>query len=177
MQFKKQIFATFFINICQNFQWETTVLSLKIVTSLQHFHDRKPKDICHDKQPLNVFHPCIKLYSIYSQGFPFPDQERNAVDVVLQYATKKLGFRPEEIVIFAWSIGGYSATYAAQSHPDIKHVVWALNTIYPMNQYSISHESVQYIPWISTVYLMNKYGISHELMQYIPWISTVYSMN
>ena len=39
------------------------------------------------------------------QGTPFPDQEFNAVDVVVRYAITELGFTFQDIIIFAWSIG------------------------------------------------------------------------
>ena len=42
------------------------------------------------------------------QGFPGPESERNAIDVVIQYAVEKLGFPVSKIVIYAWSIGKYS---------------------------------------------------------------------
>jgi len=57
------------------------------------------------------------------QGMPFPDQEREAIDVVVKYAVTKLGFELNNIMMFAWSIGGYSASYAAMMYPDIKAVV------------------------------------------------------
>ncbi|XP_067662077.1 phosphatidylserine lipase ABHD16A-like [Haliotis asinina] len=58
-----------------------------------------------------------------SSGIPFPDQEQNAIDAVMQYAIHKLGFQPQNIIIFAWSIGGYSASWAAMNYPDIKYMV------------------------------------------------------
>ncbi|KAL3859893.1 hypothetical protein ACJMK2_010078 [Sinanodonta woodiana] len=58
-----------------------------------------------------------------SSGVPFPEQEQKAVDTVMQYAINKLGFTPDNIVLFAWSIGGYSATWAAMNYPDVKYVV------------------------------------------------------
>ena len=54
---------------------------------------------------------------------PFPDAEQNAIDAVMQYAIHGLGFQPDSIILFAWSIGGYSATWAAMNYPDVKHVV------------------------------------------------------
>ena len=39
------------------------------------------------------------------QGLPGPESERNAIEVVLQYAVEKLGFSLSNIVIYAWSIG------------------------------------------------------------------------
>ncbi|CAH1787289.1 unnamed protein product [Owenia fusiformis] len=58
-----------------------------------------------------------------STGVPLPDSEQNAVDVVMQFAINKLGFQPDQIVLFAWSIGGYTATWAAMNYPDVKAVV------------------------------------------------------
>ncbi|XP_022089098.1 protein ABHD16A-like [Acanthaster planci] len=58
-----------------------------------------------------------------STGKPFPENEANAVDVVVQYAIHRLGFELKDIVLFAWSIGGYSASIAAKEYPDIGGVV------------------------------------------------------
>ena len=60
---------------------------------------------------------------LFFQGLPFPDQELNAMDVAIQFAVSKLGFRFSDIVIYAWSIGGFSATWAAMNYPDIKGLV------------------------------------------------------
>lgn len=35
----------------------------------------------------------------------------------MQYAINKLDFKPEKIVMFGWSIGGYSAAWAAMNYP------------------------------------------------------------
>ena len=45
------------------------------------------------------------FFSGIFQGFPGPESERNAMDVVIQYAVEKLGFPISKIVIYAWSIG------------------------------------------------------------------------
>lgn len=45
------------------------------------------------------------------------------MDVIIQFAVSKLGFRFSDIVIYAWSIGGFSATWAAMNYPDIKGLV------------------------------------------------------
>ncbi|KAL3284192.1 hypothetical protein HHI36_018356 [Cryptolaemus montrouzieri] len=58
-----------------------------------------------------------------STGLPYPSQEQNAVDAVMQFAINKLGFKIENMVIFAWSIGGYSASWAAMNYPDVKGVI------------------------------------------------------
>ncbi|KAH3691904.1 hypothetical protein DPMN_192446, partial [Dreissena polymorpha] len=58
-----------------------------------------------------------------STGIPFPDQEQHAIDAVMQYAIQKLGFTPDNIILYAWSIGGYPATWAAMNYPDVKHVI------------------------------------------------------
>jgi len=58
-----------------------------------------------------------------SSGIPFPDQEKAAMDVVLQFAIYKLGFPLENIVLYAWSIGGYTASWAAMNYPDIRALI------------------------------------------------------
>lgn len=45
------------------------------------------------------------------------------MDAVVQFAINKLGFAPENIVLFGWSIGGYSSLWASTQYPDIKGVV------------------------------------------------------
>lgn len=46
----------------------------------------------------------------FCQGVPFPQNEANAMDVVIQFAIHKLGFEITDIVIYAWSIGGFTGT-------------------------------------------------------------------
>lgn len=58
-----------------------------------------------------------------STGVPFPQNEANAMDVVVQFAIHGLGFELKDIIIYAWSIGGFTATWAAMSYPDISAVI------------------------------------------------------
>ncbi|XP_060089189.1 protein ABHD16B-like [Heteronotia binoei] len=52
-----------------------------------------------------------------STGQPYPQNDANAVDVVIQYATRRLGFKLQDIIVYGWSLGGYSATWAAMTYP------------------------------------------------------------
>jgi pimeloyl-ACP methyl ester carboxylesterase len=58
-----------------------------------------------------------------SSGEPLPSQDQNAVDAVMQFAIESLGFAPENIMLFGWSIGGYSSLWLASQYPNIKGVV------------------------------------------------------
>jgi len=58
-----------------------------------------------------------------SSGLPSPESERNAIEVVIQYAIEKLGFPANKIIIYAWSIGGYPAVWASRVHPQIGGMV------------------------------------------------------
>lgn len=58
-----------------------------------------------------------------STGRPYPPQEQNAIHAVMQFAENKLGFKREDIIIFGWSIGGYSASWAAMSYPEVKGII------------------------------------------------------
>ena len=58
-----------------------------------------------------------------STGTPFPPQETNAVDAVMQFAILELGFSPNQIIVHGWSIGGFSASWVAMNYPDIKAVI------------------------------------------------------
>lgn len=52
-----------------------------------------------------------------STGQPYPENDANAVEVVIQYATRRLGFKLQDIIVYGWSLGGYSATWAAMNYP------------------------------------------------------------
>jgi pimeloyl-ACP methyl ester carboxylesterase len=41
----------------------------------------------------------------------------------MQFALNRLGFRPENVVLFAWSIGGYALSWAAMNYPEVKAAV------------------------------------------------------
>ncbi|XP_061216346.1 phosphatidylserine lipase ABHD16A isoform X3 [Neopsephotus bourkii] len=43
-----------------------------------------------------------------STGVPLPQSEANAMDVVVRFALQELRFPPRSIVIYAWSIGGFT---------------------------------------------------------------------
>ncbi|RZC36540.1 abhydrolase domain-containing protein 16A [Asbolus verrucosus] len=58
-----------------------------------------------------------------STGKPFPTQEQNAIDAIVQFAVYRLGFKLENIILFGWSIGGYTTSWAAMNYPDVKGVV------------------------------------------------------
>lgn len=58
-----------------------------------------------------------------STGLPFPQNDINAIDVVIQFAIDKLGFKLSDIILFAWSIGGFPSTWAAMQYQDIKGIV------------------------------------------------------
>lgn len=58
-----------------------------------------------------------------STGVPLPQSEANAVDVVLGFALNTLGFEPQNIVLYGWSIGGFTATWAAMSYPALGGLV------------------------------------------------------
>uniref|UniRef100_A0A2P2I2X9 Protein ABHD16A-like n=1 Tax=Hirondellea gigas TaxID=1518452 RepID=A0A2P2I2X9_9CRUS len=59
----------------------------------------------------------------YSTGLPFPDQVENAVDAVMQFAINSLGFTPDNILVYGWSIGGYPAAWLAKNYPDIRGLI------------------------------------------------------
>lgn len=58
-----------------------------------------------------------------STGLPFPDQEVNAMDTVIRFAVHKLGFSEQNVIIFAWSIGGFPCAWASKQYPDIGGVI------------------------------------------------------
>ncbi|XP_028156321.1 protein ABHD16A isoform X3 [Ostrinia furnacalis] len=58
-----------------------------------------------------------------STGQPYPSQEQNAIDAVIQYAINELNFMPENMVMYGWSIGGYTATWAAVNYPMMRGLI------------------------------------------------------
>lgn len=70
------------------------------------------------------------------QGRPYPPQDQNAIDAVMQFAIHKLGFLPENILLFGWSIGAYSSLYAATQYPDVKGVVSGFSITSVMNNWT-----------------------------------------
>lgn len=66
---------------------------------------------------------CISKFPYIFQGKPFPDQDRHAVDAVILYAINELNFPVQDILLFGWSIGGYSTVYGAARFPNIKGIV------------------------------------------------------
>ena len=59
----------------------------------------------------------------HSTGTPFPASEVAAIDTVVKFAHEKLGFKMKDIILFAWSIGGYSTSWAAAHYPEVKGVI------------------------------------------------------
>ncbi|XP_012228848.1 phosphatidylserine lipase ABHD16A isoform X2 [Linepithema humile] len=58
-----------------------------------------------------------------STGAPYPDQEENAVDCIMRFAIERLNFPEERIILYGWSIGGYTATWAAMNYPSVQSLV------------------------------------------------------
>lgn len=58
-----------------------------------------------------------------TKGAPYPLQEENAIDCVMRFAIDYLTFPEEQIILYGWSIGGYTATWAAMNYPSIQSLV------------------------------------------------------
>ncbi|CAO2577224.1 Protein ABHD16B [Lemmus lemmus] len=58
-----------------------------------------------------------------STGAPFPQHDANAMDVVVKYALHRLNFLPEHVVVYGWSIGGFTATWATMTYPELGALV------------------------------------------------------
>lgn len=54
-----------------------------------------------------------------STGKPYPQNDINAMDVVIQYATHRLNFSLQDVVIYGYSLGSYTATWAAMTYPEL----------------------------------------------------------
>jgi len=58
-----------------------------------------------------------------SSGQPTPDQEAKAADAAMLFAVRRLGFPPEAIVAYGWSIGGYAATWLGMNYPSLRGLI------------------------------------------------------
>ncbi|XP_034952441.1 phosphatidylserine lipase ABHD16A [Chelonus insularis] len=58
-----------------------------------------------------------------STGSPFPDAEIDAIEAVMRFAIEKLGFPEERIIVYGWSIGGFTATWAAMNNEGINGLI------------------------------------------------------
>jgi len=55
-----------------------------------------------------------------STGTPYPENDAAAVAAVIDYAKHELGFTESQIVVYAWSIGGFDATVAGSAYKELK---------------------------------------------------------
>ncbi|CAI2347744.1 unnamed protein product [Caenorhabditis sp. 36 PRJEB53466] len=58
-----------------------------------------------------------------SSGLPYAKNTLAAADAVFQYAVQELRYRPEQIVLFGWSIGGFPTSWLAANYPNVKAVI------------------------------------------------------
>lgn len=58
-----------------------------------------------------------------STGLPYPENEQDAMESVVQFALQRLRFRQENILLYGWSIGGYTISWAAMNYPQVRSVV------------------------------------------------------
>ena len=47
-------------------------------------------------------------------------KDAHAADAVLNFAVSELGFALEDVVIYGWSIGGFTASWLAMNYPGVK---------------------------------------------------------
>nr|XP_020668069.1 protein ABHD16B-like [Pogona vitticeps] len=79
-----------------------------------------------------VFTPLKAGYSVLgwnhpgfarSTGKPYPQNDLNAMEVVIQYAIHRLHFSLSHIVIYGYSLGSYTASWAGMTYPDLGGLV------------------------------------------------------
>lgn len=103
-----------------------------------------------------------------STGVPYPDQDIAAVDTVINFAMDKLRFAPNQIVMYGWSIGGFTATWAGMRHPNLHglvidasfdHILPLARNIFPSFLYPIIEMAiVQHFDLNNTRHLDNYQG-------------------
>ena len=55
-----------------------------------------------------------------STGCPYPQNDGSAIVAVIEYAINQLGFDESDIVLYGWSIGGFSVVYGATHYSNLK---------------------------------------------------------
>lgn len=58
-----------------------------------------------------------------STGAPYPDQDKNAAEAVLEFATNHLNFSAQNIILYGWSIGAFSTLNLAGRHDTVRGVI------------------------------------------------------
>ena len=53
----------------------------------------------------------------------------------MEFAIHKLGFAPEEIILYGWSIGGFATSWAAANYPTVRAVVRKYLILSSINTY------------------------------------------
>jgi hypothetical protein len=76
----------------------------------------------------------------------------------MQYAIHRLGFKPEQIVVMGWSIGGYAATWLAMNYPDIKGLVRSCYTVFSFNR--------SFFPFVFCLLPFLSYSLLHITVPY-----------
>ncbi|KAM5246357.1 ABHD16B [Ctenodactylus gundi] len=56
-------------------------------------------------------------------GTPSPKHNANAMDIVIKYALYHLHFPPANVVVYGWSIGGFTASWATRTYPQLGALV------------------------------------------------------
>ena len=53
-------------------------------------------------------------------------QDALAADAVVQFATNKLGFKLEDISVYGWSIGGFTASWLGMNYKGLGAMGWMM---------------------------------------------------
>lgn len=87
-----------------------------------------------------------------STGIPYPDQEVAAVDTVIKFAQDKLKFKQNQIIIYGWSIGGFTATWLGMRYPNVHgliidasfdHILPLARNIFPTFMYPVIEMAIR----------------------------------
>ncbi|CAF4318135.1 unnamed protein product [Rotaria sp. Silwood2] len=81
--------------------------------------------------------------------------EINSIDAIMRYAIEELHFSVNNIVIFAWSIGGYAACWAAVHYQDIRGLILdaVFDDVLPLAQQQMPSFASKFVEKIIRYYL------------------------
>ncbi|MES1902652.1 MAG: Protein abhd16a, partial [Paramarteilia canceri] len=58
-----------------------------------------------------------------STGKPIPLNEMNSVKAIMEFVVNNLGYNQKSVILYGWSIGGFSASIASHLYPDVYGII------------------------------------------------------
>lgn len=90
-----------------------------------------------------------------STGTLFPEEDANAIEVVVKFANERLRFKFESIILFGWSYGGHAASWASLRYSKLKGII--LDATFDDFKFSFNSKLPKFLPKSSIQKLIQKH--------------------